>query len=451
MAAQEKTKQAQMKPPPKQEPTDLLMTFDPPATGGTAPPPVFDSSMLPPPAATDDAPPPFEAVQDHMHFPPPPPIEAVAPPPPIDSLPPPTFNSVAAPSAPMFAPSAPAFEDLLDSHPAPPPLSGMQAVPPPAAPEPQIDEDVLAALDPAEREALLEEQRQIMAQIEKDKAGNMASGAAARALAFDQRSNAAVAQAAGMMDRPGGAVSQPPRRRAAAPASSSASGGRTVDLGSGQTVPLHGQEKTEQAIKDGTAALVQCVNCQNWMQVTGNATLMFCPVCQVVSPVERADGATTAANLEQAAQMDADQKLAEQLQQEEYKQAGGGGSSSTRRPKPKKQEAAEEGQSWYDWIVGNPAPAAKASSPARTQQRSPGLVSAQTGEERGGYSGSSGGVGGGARVAESKSMFACVADSVATAATAITATTLTQDGEGNVHGVDSSSLLAMPQVGRQQH
>lgn len=456
MAAQERTKQAQTKTePPQQQPADLLMTFDPPSTGGTAPPPVFDSSMLPPPqpSSAPEAPPPFEAVQEQMNFPPPPPIDAVAPPPAIDSLPPPAFDSVAAPgpTAPVFAPSAPAFEDLLDPHPAPPPLAGMQAVPPPA-PEPaapQIDEDVLAALDPAEREALLEEQRQIMAQIEKDKTGNMASGAAARALAFDQRSNTAVARAAGMMDRPGSAATRPPaRREAAAPAASSASGGRTVDLGAGQTVPLHGQDKTEQAIKDGTAALVQCVNCQNWMQVTDNATLMFCPVCQVVSPVEKADGATTAASMEQAAQMDADQKLAEQLQREEYKQAGGGGSSATRRPKPKKKETAEEGQSWYDWIVGNPE--AKPSTPASSQQRSPGLVSARTGEERG-YSGSSGGVGGGARVAESKSMFACVADSVATAATAMTATTLTQDGEGNVHGVDSSSLLAMPQVSRQQN
>jgi hypothetical protein len=445
MAAQERTKQAQTKAEPsKPEPTDLLMIFDAPMPGGEEAPPIFDYSMLPPPPAPTvmEIPPSFDAFEGQMDFPAPPPIGAVAPPPPIDFLPPPSIDSLEspygmAPSAPFFAPSAPSFEDLLESRAADHSYSGMQAVPPPAPPA--IDDDVLGALDPAEREALLEEQRQIMEQIEKDKAGNMASGAAARALAFDQRSAPAVARAVGMMDRPVASSSARP----AASSSSSSKGSkaqRTVDLGAGEQVPLHGQEKTKQAIKDGTAALVQCIGCQNWMQVTDNATLMFCPVCQTVSPVEK-NGANASVSMEQAQQLDADQKLAEQLQQEEYKQAEG--APRARRPQQKKPEVVEEGQSWYDWLTGAPAPKVEETKPRSSPQRSPGLVSAQTGEERRTYEGGRGG--GGARVAESKSMFACVGDAIGTAMTA----SMT-DGEGNVHGVDSSSLLAMPQVSRQR-
>jgi len=44
---------------------------------------------------------------------------------------------------------------------------------------------------------------------------------------------------------------------------------RFVKIGNNQTVALHGQERTKKAIKDGTAILVQCINCQNWMQVRG--------------------------------------------------------------------------------------------------------------------------------------------------------------------------------------
>ena len=201
------------------------------------------------------------------------------------------------------------------------------------------------------------------------------------------------------------------------------------------------------------------------MQVTDNATLMFCPVCQVVSPVDK--DAATLSN-EQVAQMDADQKLAEQLQREEYKQAAeerGERRNRSRQSAQAQSSSSQEGQSWYDWLVGNPTKPPPATS--RPRQSTPprtsgGLVSARTGEESSPYrsrsphassssgGGGGGGGGGGARVAEQKSMFACVADSITTAATSITATHLTEDPEGNVHGVDSSSLLAMPQVSRQR-
>lgn len=467
MAAKERSQLGQAKSEPaKQEPSDLLMDFDAPSTEKD-PPPAYNTNFLqppplpaappaytqaptraelPPPPAFDIfqnqvkpinflPPPPIESAPQ-MNFPPPPPIESVLPPPPIESVLPPT-----APAA-----SAPSFEDLLESeqtthnH-----LATVQAVPPP----PAIDEDILAALDPAEREALLEEQKKIMEQIEREKASNDASSAAARAMAFDQRSSSAVARVAASMDNPRSTQTRP--TTSASSQSRQNQGGATVDLGSGEQVPLHGQERTQQAIKEGTALVVQCINCQNWMQVTNSASLMFCPVCQVVSPVEKA-GAASAADMEDAAQLAADAALAEKLQNEEYNRASG----EERRPRRKTQHTQSngEGQSWYDWFTGVPTskPTTNSTRPneSRPQATPVGLVAAQTGEELGGsrsYNESEGG--GGARVAEQKSMFACVTDSISTAANQMTAYTLS-DQDGNVHGVDSSSLLAMPDVSRQR-
>merc|ERR1711862_1067742 len=58
-----------------------------------------------------------------------------------------------------------------------------------------------------------------------------------------------------------------------------------------------------------------------------------------------------------------------------------------------------------------------------------------------------------ARVAEQKPLFSCVADSISTATTSLlfNTQTLQEDREGNVHGVDASSLLAVPQVSRDAH
>lgn len=499
MAAKEKTQQAQQTKAAPTQPAavpDLLMDFDAPASED-APPPSYDTNFLqppPPPASVMDAPPAFDMMENQL-FPPPPPIESVMPPPPpMENLlqPPsePPGGFMMPPSAP--AASAPSFEDLLgggggggggggalayaqqhDCYPVPPPLQppSMEAAAPAAL---DIDESILNALEPAEREAFLEEQRRIMEQIEKERTGKDTSSAAARAAAFDQRSSAAVAQVAASYEGSGRS------RRAAAPKSSSrsmrsetaasSSGTRTVNLGEGNEVPLHGQEKTEQAIRDGTAVIVKCMSCNNWMQVTEAAELMFCPICQVVCPVEKA-GAATTADMEAAAQMAADAELAELLQKEEYEQAGGGQSRSARRRQgessqvaraPVANSTADGGQSWYDWLVGaQPAPEASTSTsnPHTTEARPrTGLISAQTGEEAGlGLSrsydeseGLMGSGGGGARVAAQKSMFACVADSISTAATQMTAYNLSQDEEGNVHGVDSSSLLAMPDVSRQR-
>lgn len=506
MAAKEKSQQQanQKKEPPKavEEPVDLLSSFDAPSKASD-PPPAYDTNFLPPPpppapemTAAPPAPdiwgmtPPsmeFDSQQQDMSFPPPPPINAMAPPPP----PPPAMEDTAAPPPPAYfftppAASAPSYEDLLDSQQQynkqqqqqQQPVGGDYSMPAPMAPPqmaPEIDDDILAALDPAERAEILEEQRKIMEQIEKDKKNNDASSAAAKAMAFDQRSGAAVARVAGEFDR----GSSRRTAKSAAPKTSSSSGNRihasgsagvrTVDLGAGEQVPLHGQEKTQQAIAEGNALIVQCLNCQNWMQVTKDATLMFCPTCQVVSPV-LLESAATAADMEQAAQEAADAQLAEKLQAEEYGRAKGGaasaaskkksGSSSKKAAKLEKGQAVE--QSWYDWFMGTPTKSELTSTapvPARgsAEIRPRGLVAASTGAESYGASRSyddgyssatSRGSGGGARMAESKSMFACVTDAVGTAATSIY--TMNQDEEGNVHGVDASGLLAMPNVSRQR-
>mmetsp|Transcript_110166 Transcript_110166/g.318437 ORF Transcript_110166/g.318437 Transcript_110166/m.318437 type:complete len:554 (-) Transcript_110166:100-1761(-) len=473
MAAKEKSQKAQqqpstaMKPPPE---VDLLGDFDAPGKASD-PPPAYDTNFLPPPPASNDsflpppppqeeassAPPPFD---DTMTFSAPPPLNTLAPPPASTSQP--TYAMPPPPAA-----SAPDFEDLMshqhyDQPPPPAPESNLLDMPEAMSPpQPEIDEDILAALDPAEREAILEEQRKIMAQIEKEKDQNNASSAAARAMAFDQRSSAAVAKVAGQYD------SAPARRSTATTSSSkkssssAASSPGMVNLGHGEQVPLHGQEQTQKAIKDGTALIVQCLNCQNWMQVTKDATLMFCPTCQVVSPV-LAEEAATEKDMEAAAQLAADAQLAEKLQAEEYGRASASRSAASRakssKPKAAKLEKGQAvEQSWYDWFMGTSTETAKptpargsAELPSRSGGGGGGLVAASTGEEAYGrnrsYDESESLMGGGgARMAESKGMFACVADAVGSAVYA-----MNQDEEGNVHGVDSSGLLAMPNVSRQR-
>merc|ERR1719444_435418 len=118
------------------------------------------------------------------------------------------------------------------------------------------------------------------------------------------------------------------------------------------------------------------MNCQSWMQVTGEANLMLCPSCGVVVPVEKT-GAATTANMETAAQVAADQQLAEELQKEEYKQAAG------QRQQRRVEGPAPNGKSWLEWIAGTPAPApGGASSSSASPRAGPGS------EERRGLIGS---------------------------------------------------------------
>ncbi|KAL7548502.1 hypothetical protein ACHAWF_011794, partial [Thalassiosira exigua] len=292
--------------------------------------------LPPPPTQQQQAPPSFDFVEQQLK------VDAPPPPPP-------------APTAPNLTP----VEDHLEGVMPMAPPAQMAAVPPPPSfaefeqsqtqPAALADDEGLFEYDldgnplsDAERQRLLDEQRTLYESIMKEKAANEAAIARASADAFDARSSNAAARAmsgsgpAGTeqlaasnatMDAAGrdlGYVA-PPAAAGAGQVEGAATeqdeeaahreSRRMVKIGNNQMVALHGQDRTKRAIKDGTAVLVQCINCQNWMQVTETATLMFCPVCQVVSPVVRQNEVLTK---EEAIQLTMDRKLAEKLQQEAY-------------------------------------------------------------------------------------------------------------------------------------
>lgn len=122
-----------------------------------------------------------------------------------------------------------------------------------------------------------------------------------------------------------------------------------------------------------------------------------------------------------AAQIAKDAELAEQLQREEYRIQ----EERTERRRQRR-AAAEQNSSWMDWLVGttpsSSVPAENLASASRTSSSParPGPSSTGMG-------------GGGARVAQpSSSMFACVAQSI---------TSVMGPPQGDVNGVDSTSLL----------
>jgi len=468
-----------------------------------------------------------------------------------------------APTAPTESPSAPhvtmnAETDYLQGvQPVAPPFAPgnaqvQQSMPPPPSfalfeqqqttNTTQNDEEVAAAaaayddgvfdydldgnpLSPAQREALMDEQRQLYESIMKEKAMNDEAIAIANADAFDLRSSSAAAAA-----MPGGettthaahargvdsmdSVGRNVQGSAAADAANAAAlaagftvpetdeearkaNRRLVKIGNNQTVALHGQDRTKKAIKEGTAILVQCMSCQNWMQVTDTATLMFCPVCQVVSPVIQQNEVLTK---EEAIQLTMDRKLAEKLQAEAYNQNEGeqseerGGSEesvfsrlfglgatadnadtaagalSSSPTTSATAGSAAPSDSWWNKISsivsygvadgdrgemgvtrppgapaseypaqrrGSPAAASAAgarSSPTRNEETR-GLLSPVVvdGNEANLPSG---------RVAEQKPLFSCVMDSVSSATSAMFTTGEGgRDAEGNMYGVDASSLL----------
>jgi predicted RNA-binding Zn-ribbon protein involved in translation (DUF1610 family) len=399
MAAQERAKQAQQHVPAHPtaaattEVEDLLSMETATSTMAPPPPPAFDDAFLPPPVQ-EESPPPF----DSMLLPP---SFASAP-----SQPPMMMNFD--PHAPALAPpSAPAFEDLMimdNTVVLPPPF---EAPPLPPASQQGLDDETLRVilamegLSEADKQELIQEQLKILKDIEAKKPKPQSA-----ADAFESRSFSAAVQAVG------------------------------------NNMQLQGQEHTRAAIADGTAVMVECSSCSNWMQVTGKAQLMFCPNCQTVTPVR-------GGSAEDAEQMAADLKLAEQLQKEEYEasEQGNSSSSSNRQRASSQPDAAavKKDQSWMEWLgFGTPAPAP---GPARTGDSrvnvtsSANLSAADAEADR--LLANRG------RVATQQPLFACVTDSISSAAQfAMNASSLPEDEEGNVHGVDSSSLLALPQVGR---
>ena len=513
-----------------------------------AAPPTFHSveEILPPPIATTAAPPPsFEAVENAL----PPAFDTVEhklPPSfdPFEPLKASTENSSLEPS--ILPPSAPPVDLHVEeeSHLTllpilPPPTEehsllqeGIENVlPPPSAsdaPLPtfeqveaqldaQLDEEAFMLdengkpLSAAERKKMMDEQRIIMTQIQKEATDNAAAIAAVQAENFDQRSSSAAAVVAGTSGPPPTAVRGTPAIEEDNGQEDSDHPDRTVQIGGGQNVALHGQDRTKAAIVAGTAILVECMNCQNWMQVTDTATLMFCPICSVVSPVQKQSEVNTK---EEAIQLTRDRQMAERLQAEINSELDGGGARAGAGRSAAASSGATE-KSTTSWIMSQflpestseseqqrssmsqpPAPSAQSTSWWDTVSTYLSVGVSDTGEHhRGnigvslppsnitpsqrqlhgvtmgavrakGESSSSSHVErqgllsapvdsatqalptrhlGSARVAESKPLFSCIADSVSSVASTVgqslTAITLTGDNESNVHGVDSSSLL----------
>lgn len=457
MAAQERAKHAGQKLAPSSTEDNVPPVMQEQLMNDL-PPPEFDSVFLPTQVVIpqESTPPSFHSfAMQHGRMKPPP---------------------VPAPLL-VVVPSAPTF-DLLDSQPKTTtnefskPLEEFEHImEPPIESALSSEEEIIMGMEglsAEERRALIDEQRTIMDQIEKEKAENETAIAAAAADDFDQRSTPAVAHIAG-----GGVA-----RTQTTDTDKIGKSGRTVNLGGGKEVALHGPEKTRAAIKDGTALLVQCANCENWMQVTGSATLMYCPVCAVVSPVEVQSAVCTR---EEAIQMTMDRRMAEQMQKEEYEAVNKEdvGRAQGQEGRVTTKAAADEESSWWD-TVSSMFTVKMANETVQPQLQKPlqrgevgvslppgvrdqgSLSSAHTDIQTIDFSGSNDerdGLlgnqisGSRARVAERKPMFSCVVDSVANAGTylgsALTTQTITEDGEGNVHGVDASSLLAVSTVSRE--
>eukprot|EP00557_Chaetoceros_sp_GSL56_P007719 CAMPEP_0176504862 /NCGR_PEP_ID=MMETSP0200_2-20121128/16179_1 /TAXON_ID=947934 /ORGANISM="Chaetoceros sp., Strain GSL56" /LENGTH=694 /DNA_ID=CAMNT_0017904361 /DNA_START=1356 /DNA_END=3440 /DNA_ORIENTATION=- len=349
-------------------------------------------------------------------------------------------------------------------------------------------------LSPEEKRKLIEEQRAIMERIEREARNNKASEAAIKADAFAARMSGGNSAApvtspleistnidgfsASEIEEQKKILEQIQREAKGSHQRSQTGDQRgsveSINIGGGQNVQLHGQEKTEEAIKKGTAQLVLCLNCNNWMQVAESATLMFCPICSVVSPVVQQDQVMSKAEL---LQMEQDRKLAESLQAEERAAVRGDGSSSeypgNRRAATARASASvgSTEKSWWDTIsealvgVGVSADAPDAEKAKRSSDYVPPgssfsnqrtLHSAITGEEGGdehlGLLSSEGGVSGrpAARVATSQPLFSCVVDSISSTANAASHYIMGDDDDDE-EGVDTTSFLAVPNAGREKN
>jgi hypothetical protein len=254
----------------------------------TPPPPPFDPMGLVAPRPQQQHEQQFEEKKQVPHQMSPPPFDAME-----------KQHMTNTPIASIPLPSAPPIHDHLEGVvPMPAPLP-----PPPsfaefeqqmqqkqsAATHQQLETDTSFDFDvdgiplsPEERQQMLEEQRRLYENIMKEKAANDEAIARATADAFDSRSTAATAKAE-VRNEQMDAMGRDLDHRATATGGPKTEGEedevnaprRFVKIGNNQTVALHGQERTKKAIKEGTALLVQCINCQNWMQVSLFETAAF--------------------------------------------------------------------------------------------------------------------------------------------------------------------------------
>eukprot|EP00558_Chaetoceros_sp_UNC1202_P004639 CAMPEP_0197237172 /NCGR_PEP_ID=MMETSP1429-20130617/4086_1 /TAXON_ID=49237 /ORGANISM="Chaetoceros sp., Strain UNC1202" /LENGTH=515 /DNA_ID=CAMNT_0042696133 /DNA_START=29 /DNA_END=1576 /DNA_ORIENTATION=+ len=498
MAAQERAKQAQLKQASQpvnsvSEPTSVQAEKEKmmKALGGvTEEPKVVVEKVEKKPIAPPPPPPPsfdiFEKQMQQLQQKQPA-VETVKP----AQLAPPAFDDIAmdmfqqegsvpsAPSAPPVEFSAPPPDLMTDEWNgimpmAPPPVEATEPVVP-SFDQAMLDQTAGAydfdmdgnALSEEEKRKMVEDQRAIMEQIMKDASNNKASEAAVRADAFQSRM-AASQEATGVAGFSANEVEEQRKileaieksKNQQQQVSTSQSDTSTVEIGGGHKVALHGQEKTQQAIKDGTASTVMCLNCGNWMRVAETATLMFCPICSVVSPVVKQDEIMSE---QEIMQMEEDRKLAEQLQMEENQADVASDYPGNRhRTTAAAATAAGDEKGWWDTIadalgVGETETDGKRSSEVAVS-RPPGSLSSSQGMLHSATTGDEGTERVGllndaddygppaARVAEAKPLFSCVVDSISNTASAISTGIMGEEEE--VHGVDTTSFLSVPNVGR---
>jgi len=412
-----------------------------------------------------DVPPPFEEIEELQKS-----KEEETFPPPFESVQTDILEFTGTPSAPPVEESCPATLEHTDH------LDGVTPIMVSPSCFDRKDEDKndeetdlfagfqLEGLSEEDKMKMMEEQRKIMEEIKQNTVENTASVVAARAQAFDLRSNVNAAAAATISNESASSTKVTCGLSLDQNSDRQSSEERTVDIGSGQKVALFGEGRTRDAIKDGTAVLVECPNCQNWMQVAATATLMYCPLCSTVSPVMEQGEIMTK---EELTQIENDRKLAERLQNIESAQ--GQSSEESQHELYQIADSDEKNKSWWDSISEAFIPSttnnnehAEKNHAAVSVSRPPGcsLHGVNTGmgltaeenvdgsnfeqERLLGHPNRNSGT---FRVAERKPLFSCVVDGISNTANVL-GTTLgsnVDEDSNSVHGIDTTSLLAVPE------
>lgn len=153
-----------------------------------------------------------------------------------------------------------------------------------------IDESVLNALEPCERAAFLEEQRKILEGIERENSKREASSAMAWAMAVEDNLQGAAAALAHASGNPG-LEAQLQADAALAKRLQNVEQAGMIDFAKGK-LKVRGSADTEKAMKEGKSTIVECVSCRKKVHVPQSASNMYCPFCNIVSPIERAKNAT---------------------------------------------------------------------------------------------------------------------------------------------------------------
>ncbi|GMI03761.1 hypothetical protein TrVE_jg5422 [Triparma verrucosa] len=254
----------------------------PPPSALTAPAPALAPDLLSIPApSVQEPPPPFPT---HMvappHEAPPPSFDSFKPmapalsPPKVNSTPAPSFEMVQSPPPPVFStstalPPPPSFEQFIGAMDPIQPASVSYPVLDLAPPKQQQQQQqqtyqptYTSVESPTSSETLdmsesaIAQQREILSQIERSKSSKSSSSSS----------------------YPGAGATRQTTQTSEPLVTSH-------EVTPGNHVQLYSQEATKQAVAQGEAHVVKCISCNGWMQVINSATLVFCPTCQVISPV----------------------------------------------------------------------------------------------------------------------------------------------------------------------